>query len=118
MTALYEVKLHEDADGVLGRVYLRYEDPDSGEVSEIDHEFQRSELALEFGESSPRFQMSAVVAEYAEILRESYWAQGSSLERVLAEAIRVQRLLPSDEDVAEFASLVSRAEGIQGKSRQ
>ena len=118
VTALYEVKLHEDADGVLGTVFLRYEDPDTGEVSEIDREFQRSELAPEFGESSPRLQMSAVVAEYAEILRESYWAEGSSLERVLAEAIRVQRLLAEDEDVAEFASLVSRAEGIQGKSQQ
>ena len=113
VTALYEVKLHEEADGVLGTVFLRYEDPDTGEVSEIGREFQRSELAPEFGESSPRFQMSAVVAEYAEILRESYWAQDGSLERVLGEAIRVQRLLPSDEDVAEFASLVSRAEGIQ-----
>ena len=115
VTALYEMKLHEDADGVLGTVFLRYEDPDTGEVSEINREFPRSELATEFGESSPRFQMSAVVAEYAEILRESYWAQEGSLERVAAEAGRVQRLLPSDEDVAEFASLASRAESIQSQ---
>ena len=84
-------------------------------MSEIDREFLRSELAPEFGEASPRFQMSAVVAEYAEILRESYWAQEGSLERVAAEAGRVHRQLPSDEDVAEFASLVSRAEGIQSQ---
>ena len=70
VTALYEMKLHDDADGVLGTVYLRFEDPDSGVVSEIDREFPRSELAFEFGEASPRFQMAAVVAEYAEILRE------------------------------------------------
>ena len=115
VTALYEMKLHDDADGVLGTVYLRYEDPDTGEVSEIDREFLRSELAFEFGEASPRFQMSAVVAEYAEILRESYWAQDGSLERVAAEASRVQRLIPSDEHVAEFASLASRADGIQSR---
>ena len=115
VTALYEMKLHDDADGVLGTVYLRYEDPDTGEVSEIDREFQRSELAFEFGEASPRFQMAAVAAEYAEILRESYWAEDGSLERVVAEASRVQRLIPSDEDVAEFASLVSRADGIQSQ---
>ena len=115
VTALYEMKLHDDADGVLGTVYLRYEDPDSGVVSEIDREFLRSELAFEFGEASPRFQMSAVVAEYAEILRESYWAQDGSLERVAAEANRLQRLIPSDEDVAEFASLASRAESIQSR---
>ena len=115
VTALYEMKLHDDADGVLGTVYLRYEDPDSGVVSEIDREFLRSELAFEFGEASPRFQMSAVVAEYAEILRESYWAQDGSLERVVAEASRLQRLIPSDEDVAEFASLTSRADSIQSR---
>ena len=69
------MKLHEDADGVLGTVLLRYENPDTGEVSEIDRELLRRELAVGFGESSPRFQMSAVVAEYVEILRESYWAQ-------------------------------------------
>ena len=115
VTALYELKLHDDAEGALGTVYLRYEDPDTGEVSEINREFLRRELAPEFGEASPRFQMSAVVAEYAEILRESYWAQDGSLERVAAEAGRVQRLLPSDEDVSEFASLVSRAESIQSQ---
>ena len=115
VTALYEMKLHDDADGVLGTVYLRYEDPDSGVVSEIDREFLRSELALEFGEASPRFQMSAVVAEYAEILRESYWAQDGSLERVAAEASRLQQLIPSDEHVAEFASLASRADSIQSR---
>ncbi len=115
VTALYELKLHDDREGVLGTVFLRYEDPDTGEVSEINREFLRSELAMEFGEASARFQMSAVVAEYAEILRESYWAQEGSLERVAAEAGRVHRLLPSDEDVAEFASLVSRAESIQSQ---
>ena len=115
VTALYEVKLHDDADGVLGTVYMRYEDPDTGDVSEVNREFQRSELALEFAEASPRFQMAAVVAEYAEVLRESYWAQGGSLEEVASEANRVQRLLPSEPDFAEFAALVSRAERIESE---
>ena len=113
VTALYEVKLRDDAAGALGAVRVRYEDPDTGAVSEIGREFRREELAVEFREALPRFQMSAVVAEYAEILRESYWAQGGSLGRVAAEANRVQRLLPQDADVAEFAAIASRAERIQ-----
>ena len=115
VTALYEVKLHDDADGVLGTVYMRYQDPDTGEVSEVNREFQRSELALEFAEASPRFQMAAVVAEYAEVLRDSYWAQDGSLEEVASEANRVKRLLPSEGDFEEFAALVARAEQIQSQ---
>ncbi len=57
-TALYEMKLFDDADGVLGTVYLRYEDPDSGEVSEIERSFQRSELVTDFEAASSRFQLA------------------------------------------------------------
>ena len=62
---------------------------------------------------SPRFQLAGVVAEYAEVLRESYWAQDSSLAEVAAEASRVLRLLPQDPDVVEFAALTARAERIR-----
>ena len=79
VTALYEVKLHQDADGALGVVSVRYEDPDSGEVSEITRALQRGELVASFADATPRFQLAAVVAEYAEVLRESYWAQEGSL---------------------------------------
>ncbi len=74
VTALYEIKLHEGAEGDVATVYLRYEDPDDGEVREISRPFARSELAAGFEDASPGFQLSAVVAEYAEILRESFWA--------------------------------------------
>ena len=49
---------------------------------------------------------------YAEVLRESYWAQDSSLEEVRTLAQRVRTLLPDDPDVAEFVDLVTRAEAI------
>ncbi len=112
VTALYEVKLHPDADGALGVVSVRYEDPDSGEVSEITRALQRGELVASFADATPRFQLAAVVAEYAEVLRESYWAQEGSLAEVAAEASRVRRLLPQDVDVEEFAALSNQAERI------
>ena len=111
-TALYEMKLFDDADGVLGTVYLRYEDPDSGEVSEIELLFQRSELVTDFEAASSSFQLAAVVAEYAEVLRQSYWAQEGSLSEVAAEAVRVLRMVPEDANVAEFAVLTRWAEQI------
>ncbi len=116
VTALYELKLHESADGVLGTVFVRHEDPDNGEVTEISQELRRSDLAAEFEDASPRFQLSAVVAEYAEILRDSYWAQEGSLQAVASHARRVQELLMDDPDVAEFADLVSRAVRIESSA--
>ena len=123
VTALYELKLHDDADGddadsILGTVFVRYQDPDSSEVLEISRTLQHSELSPGFEDASPRFQLAAVVAEYAEILRESYWAQDGSLEDVVAEARRVQGLLPRGSDVAEFADLTQRTLNIQDSGRR
>ena len=113
VTALYELKLKDGASGLLSTVRVRYEDPDSGAVSEIYREFNREDLESSLEQASPRFQMSAVVAEYAEILRESYWAQEGSLEAVISQARRIQQLLSEDVDFAEFTNLVIRTERIQ-----
>ena len=114
VTALYEVKFHEEADPQADAmtVYVRYEDPNTGEVHEISRAIAQAGFALAFEEASIRFQLDAVVAEYAEILRDSYWAQGSSLEDVAFQARRIGEYLPHDADVAEFVTLVERARGL------
>ena len=48
VTALYELKLRDSADGRIGTVQVRYQDPDTLEVTETSREFQRNELATEF----------------------------------------------------------------------
>ena len=116
VTALYELKLHEATEGALGTVYVRYKDPDSLAVTETSRAIERNELAPAFEATSPRFQLAAIVAEYAEILRWSYWARDGSLKDVVSEARRVQQLLPQDSDVAEFADLVARAERISSRT--
>ena len=112
VTALYELKLKEGASGPIGTVYVRYEDPDTYAVTEISRVFDVGELALDFKETPARFQLAAVVAEYAEILRQSYWAQESSLGRVAAMAQRVHALLPEDMDVGQFVELVAQTAKI------
>lgn len=112
VTALYELKLFDGAEGNVATVSLRYQEPDSGEVVEMSRELDRSDIRADFGETSPRFQLAATVAEYAEILRESYWAQDGSMEDVLVYAERVRKLLPDDSDVAEFAEMVSLVEPL------
>ena len=113
VTALYELKLREGAQGRLGTVHLRYEDAFLDEVEEISREFQVDDLAPSFKAASLRFQLSAVVAEFAEVLRGSYWAREGSLEAVHGEARRLQQMAPTVNDVAEFAGLAAQAARLQ-----
>lgn len=115
VTALYEIKLHPDAEGQIATVYLRWEDPDTHEVTELSKDFDSSDMAQSFSAAAPRFQWDVVVAEYAEILRGSYWAEGSTLGAVLEEAQAVSNLLSDDPDVAEFVELVRKANAIANK---
>ena len=112
VTALYELKLFPGAEGRVATVNVRYDDPDTGEVTEIRRDFHRDQLSAAFGAASPRFQLAAAVAEYAEILRESFWALEGSMEDVRAVAGRVSGLLPDDPDVTEFLHLVTLAARI------
>jgi hypothetical protein len=49
------------------------------------------------------------VAEYAEILKESYWAEENTLRDVYREAERIAELLYHDEAMQEFVELIRQA---------
>jgi len=116
VTALYEIRTVEDAaaDAHLGTVRLRWLDPETGEASEMETDFTGSDLAGAFADTPVHFQLAATVASFAEVLRESYWAQHLTLDDVAAQAIRVEELLIGDPDVEEFADLVLRAAELAG----
>ena len=82
VTALYEIKLHNDVVGKLATVSIRHEDPDTGHVTEVNESIATDILKGTFEEATPTFQLAASVAEFAEILRGSFWAQKGSLEDV------------------------------------
>ncbi len=82
VTALYEIKLHENVNGKLATVSIRHENPDTGNVTEINRSISTDALKGSFEEATPTFQLAASVAEFAEILRGSFWAQEGSLENV------------------------------------
>ena len=50
-----------------------------------------------------------MVAEYAEILKESYWAEDASLNAVYHEAMRIYEEMPRERDMEEFVNLVGQA---------
>jgi len=114
VTALYEVKLATGAPaGPLATVRLRYARPGPArgagpEVREIEADFGSAALARRFADASPHFRLDAAVAEFAEILRGSYWAKESRLADVLPVARRAARDLREGE-ADEFASLVEKA---------
>ncbi|WP_274365678.1 YfbK domain-containing protein [Paenibacillus thermotolerans] len=84
VTALYEVKLTEEAKGDMpfGEVRLRYKDEGSGKIEEW------SEPLRIGGEPARNLSFLASVAEYAELLRGSYWAKKGSMQEVLRLAER------------------------------
>jgi Ca-activated chloride channel family protein len=109
VTALYEVKLYPEAYGNIATIYLRWEDPDTRQVVEMSKDFQVNDLARSFERADPYFQRTVIVAEYAEILKESYWAEDSSLDDVYREAVRVSEYFGRDEDMSELLELIRRA---------
>jgi len=112
VTALYEIKRHPDAEGKIATVYVRWEDPDSAEVSEVSAELDSGSLAQVFTQTSPSFQLAVIVAEFAEVLRGSYWAQENKLAGVAEEAQRIGGLFEDNKDVAEFVELVTQAAAL------
>jgi Ca-activated chloride channel family protein len=115
VTALYEIKLHEGAVGQLATVFIRHEDPDTRQVTEISEDIFAAELAAAFEEASPEFQLVAAIAEFAEILRDSFWAQEGSLEAVHQV---IEGILPQiyNERSDELMHLVNQAARFKARN--
>lgn len=83
VTALYEVKLNKGVDsGRLAKVSIRYEDPDTQQVTEVSEKFLVENLKAKFEDASQGLQFAATLAQFAEILRESFWVKEGCLKNV------------------------------------
>jgi Ca-activated chloride channel family protein len=111
-TALYAVTFRPNADSRIATVQLRWEDPDTHQVTEINGNFNTWDLAQSFESADPRYQLAVVVAQYAEVLRHSPWAAGTSSQQLVNQAYQLSSILWDDVDVVEFSNLVSRASQI------
>jgi hypothetical protein len=112
------VQLRPQSQGRIATVQLRWEDPQTHQIAEINGNFNTWDLTPGFEEASNRYQLSVVVAQYAEVLRLSPWAAETSIHQILSHAVRLAGLLPEDPAVAEFVSLVSRASQIDAIARR
>ncbi|MFN8382773.1 MAG: von Willebrand factor type A domain-containing protein [Anaerolineales bacterium] len=109
VTALYEIKLYPEARGKVATVFMRWEDPDTHQIVEISQDYDTSQIASNFEDADPYFQRAVVVAEYAEILKGSYWAEESSMDNVYDEARRIGEYMYRDDAMEEFVDLVREA---------
>lgn len=130
VVALYELKLIQsdtwplDEDHVsnpqLGVVRLRHEAPThdtarAGQVTEISEDLHLSDLSGDFAWAPVHFRLQAVVAEFAEILRGSFWAKESRIRDLVPVADGLAQELPDDAKVQEFAKLVRLAAELEDK---
>ncbi len=111
-TALYEVFFDRDVDiddrAELGVVRLRWEDPASGDVDEIDEDIDMRDLDAGWTDTATDFRQAVVVATFAEILRDNPYADDVDLEALLEEVDDLARDIDTDE-FDEFADLVAQA---------
>jgi Ca-activated chloride channel family protein len=112
VTALYELKLAEGASGALGSVSLRWTNPGTNEVQEISQPLEAAETATSFAAADRHFRLAATAAAFAEVLRDSYWAQQFDLAGVATEAAARLEEFPDDPTVAELADLTAKAASL------
>jgi Ca-activated chloride channel family protein len=72
VTALYAVRTRPGSDGRLATATVRWLDPHTREPHERSGELQTGDLESSLWEASPRFQVTAVAAYFADALRQGY----------------------------------------------
>ncbi len=124
VTALYEIKLSDEAVESranrrrsphldLGEIHLRYEHPKhsrkAGKVEELSEPIELSSFQVSYNRADSRLQLTALVAEFAEILRGSYWAKDSEFEDLLYQISWLREEFPRDDEIEELHDLIQRA---------
>ncbi|HNT25533.1 MAG TPA: von Willebrand factor type A domain-containing protein [Anaerolineales bacterium] len=111
-TAIYAVQFVPATEGRIATVQLRWENPDTYETVEINGNINTWDLNPNFGAADPRFQLAALSAQFAELLRGSPWAAETSFGQLYNMAYPLLTSIPEDPDVVEFVNLLSRAAQI------
>lgn len=114
VTALYEVRFKPDAqEGDVASITVRYKDVDDAErVKELARTVRATDLVA-FSSAPGSLRLATSVAEFAEILRNSIFAQGSQLSAVAELAATAQKAYPDDTRIQEFVTLAQKAAELQ-----
>ena len=75
----------------LATLHLRYRSKATGEIVESELGLKVEDLARSWESSSTALRLSSLAAEFAEILKGSYWARDSHLEEVSSKTPAARR---------------------------
>ncbi|WP_420444075.1 YfbK domain-containing protein [Candidatus Poriferisodalis sp.] len=118
-TALYELTLVDPdsrsrrSNETLAKVTLRYERPASEAITEVSATIREQNPHRSFEDADRHFRLAAVAAEFAEVLRESWFADDPSMRTLRREADMVARDFRGDPDVAELARLIAAVQRLR-----
>ncbi len=107
VTALYVVKVRPEKEGKLATVRLRWKDTATKEVEETEKAIGTSKIVKDFDNATASFKLAAVVAQFAEIMRKSFWADEATLKGVVE--ISGSLALELEEQKAANFALLARA---------
>ncbi len=109
VTALYELELADGVDvrDALGTASLRWEDPESRQVAEARLEITGAVLGDSWNETAEDFRLAVVAGAFAEILRQSQYAEDLTLAQVAAEAEAL-----SGAAAGELAEMIRTADAL------
>ena len=111
VTALYELRLEEGAssDDQLALVRLRWLSPGTGGAIETSASITVDDVAGSIADTSAHFRQAAATAEFAELLRKSFWAQCGDISAVGDLLDGVDGELGENSDYTRLVSRVARA---------
>lgn len=112
VTALYELKLWPEKKGTVATTYVRYKDAETRAITEFKSSIATEDFNSSFKDSGGDFRLAATVAEFAEILRKSYWAKDAKLSDTLRQAEALLRQQPGNADIIELVDLISKAKQL------
>lgn len=110
--AVYAVKLYPGVEGRIATVNLRWQDPDTRQVTEISGQFTTDRIAGSFDAAAPHLQLAILVSQFAELLRHSPYIGQLTLADLVIRTERLVGFLDGDVKVAAFMELVTRARAI------
>jgi Ca-activated chloride channel family protein len=112
VTAVYEVRLHPDRNGALGKVRVRYKQPTGGSSELIEQSLVRSVVRSSADALSSPAKLSLAAAQWGEKLRGSYWARNVSYDDIAERLEGLSTRLKNQTQVKELERLVRKAKEL------
>lgn len=113
VTAMYELKLwNNEPAGNLATVFVRYKDAETLAPTEFNCAIGPDRIHPVIEETSNDFLLAATVTEFAEILRESYWSRGATLDDVGRKTAILRSRMPGNDDIVQLDMLVENSRNL------